>query len=43
MRHLLMTIVALTLLMPMAGCGKKADPEPPPGTQSDYPRKYPRP
>lgn len=36
-----MLVCALGLALPLAGCGKKGDLEPPPGKKSEYPRTYP--
>jgi predicted small lipoprotein YifL len=36
---LLVMIIAVS--MPLSACGKKGDPEPPPGATGEYPRKYP--
>jgi predicted small lipoprotein YifL len=33
--------VAVMLLVALAGCGKKGDPQPPPGVPNTYPRVYP--
>lgn len=41
MKCLMTVLLALALVLPATGCGKKDDPEPPPGSQSDFPRKYP--
>jgi predicted small lipoprotein YifL len=38
---LIALLTALALALPLSGCGKKGDLEPPPGTKSDYPRTYP--
>jgi predicted small lipoprotein YifL len=37
MRGLILVLVALAL----AGCGKKGNPQPPPGVPDTYPRNYP--
>jgi len=41
-RRLIALLLLAALSSPLAGCGKKGDPEPPPGTKSDFPRQYPR-
>ena len=41
MRHLMILLMALAIALPIAACGKKGDPEPPPGTEGEFPRKYP--
>jgi predicted small lipoprotein YifL len=38
-RALILLLVAVVL--PLAGCGKKADPRPPPDVPNTYPRTYP--
>ena len=38
-RRLMLLILIAALAAPLAGCGRKATPEHPPG--SDYPRTYP--
>ncbi|HEU0215187.1 MAG TPA: lipoprotein [Stellaceae bacterium] len=40
---LVVTRVALVLLVTVAltGCGRKGNPQPPPGEQNHYPRTYP--
>ncbi len=43
MRALAATLVAVFVLGIVVGaCGKKGALEPPPGKQSEFPRKYPR-
>jgi hypothetical protein len=32
----------LTLVLPLAACGKKAEPTPPADEENTYPRTYPR-
>jgi hypothetical protein len=34
-------IVVLLVGLALAGCGKKGDPQPPPGVPNTYPRTYP--
>jgi predicted small lipoprotein YifL len=41
-RHVLLAIVAVTLALSAAACGKRGDLDPPPGEPSDFPRQYPR-
>jgi hypothetical protein len=38
-RRLLLLLLVAGLVLPAAGCGRKGQPEPPPG--ADYPRTYP--
>jgi predicted small lipoprotein YifL len=40
-RALTAILIGGALLAPLAACGKKAPPEPPPGKESSYPRTYP--
>jgi predicted small lipoprotein YifL len=40
-RAALVILLALALAAPLAGCGKKGPPQPPPGKESTYPRTYP--
>ena len=43
MRFIIMFILALALAAPLAGCGKKASLDPPPGEKkSAFPRPYPQ-
>ena len=35
-------IAAVLIVLALAGCGRKAMPEPPPGQPSTYPVPYPR-
>jgi predicted small lipoprotein YifL len=40
----LAAVMAMTTALPLAACGKKGDPEPPPGAKDQvYPRPYPDP
>jgi predicted small lipoprotein YifL len=41
-RAALAILLALSIAAPLASCGKRGKLEPPPGENSDYPRKYPR-
>ncbi|MFT5438476.1 MAG: putative small lipoprotein YifL [Alphaproteobacteria bacterium] len=41
MRYLMLLVMVLAVSLPLAACGKKGEPKPPPGTESDFPRKYP--
>ncbi len=34
-------ILLVALLLPLAGCGRRGDPIPPPGEPVTYPRTYP--
>ncbi|MGO8919159.1 MAG: hypothetical protein ACLQJR_24935 [Stellaceae bacterium] len=38
---LALALLLLASAMPLAACGKKAEPGPPPGTQTVFPRTYP--
>ncbi len=40
-RRLLVMVLVLALAAPLASCGRKGSPEPPP--DSEYPRQYPAP
>ena len=42
MRRLMVLVVAAALAVALAGCGKKAELDPPPGKETKYPRSYPR-
>lgn len=42
-RMSLTTALALALAGGLAACGKRGNPEPPPGVKSDFPRVYPNP
>ena len=41
-RRIMTALLALTLAVSIAACGKRSDLEPPPGKKSEYPRMYPR-
>jgi hypothetical protein len=41
-RSLAILALFLALALPLAGCGKKGPPTPPPGVPDTYPRSYPR-
>jgi predicted small lipoprotein YifL len=36
------TLVLLIIVLTLAGCGKKGEPQPPPGVPNTFPRTYPR-
>ncbi len=40
-RALIVLLLAAVTAMPLAACGKKGPPGPPPGKESKYPRTYP--
>ncbi|HUZ71850.1 MAG TPA: hypothetical protein VMU87_02585 [Stellaceae bacterium] len=40
-RRAALALVVLLLALPLADCGKKGAPEPPPGVPNTYPRTYP--
>jgi predicted small lipoprotein YifL len=41
LRRLSPAVLAAALLLLIAACGKKGDPQPPPGEPNVYPRIYP--
>jgi hypothetical protein len=41
-RVVMLLAIAGVLALAPGACGKKANPDPPPGEQSEFPRKYPR-
>jgi predicted small lipoprotein YifL len=42
-RRLILGVLIAALLAPLAGCGKKNVPEPPPDQPNEFPRTYPKP
>jgi predicted small lipoprotein YifL len=38
--RLVMLLAVIAVALPLAGCGKKGELEPPPGKKSEYPRQY---
>ena len=42
MRYLVLLLMVLSFSLPIAACGKRGKPEPPPGTEGEFPRKYPQ-
>jgi predicted small lipoprotein YifL len=40
-RRLTPTLILLLVALALAGCGKKGNPQPPPGEPDTYPRTYP--
>ena len=42
-RRILFALMLVAMTVPLADCGRKSDPRPPPGEeQSDFPRRYPQ-
>lgn len=41
-RRALILRIAATALAGLGGCGRKGDPEPPPGETVRFPRRYPK-
>ncbi len=41
-RRIILIMLTLALAAGISACGKKSDPEPPPGEKSEFPRTYPR-
>lgn len=41
LRRLSPAVLAAALVLLIAACGKKGDPQPPPGQPNVYPRQYP--
>ena len=41
-RHISPVLLLLLIALALAGCGKKGNPQPPPGEPDTYPRTYPR-
>lgn len=43
MRRTVWLMLALVIALPLAACGKRAPPDPPPGVKDTYPKFYPNP
>ncbi len=41
-RFVMLLAIACVLALAPGACGKKANPDPPPGEQTEFPRQYPR-
>ena len=41
MKHLALVSLLAAIALPLAGCGKKSQLDPPPGSEDQYPRPYP--
>ncbi len=39
---IMLALMVFALALPLAGCGKKGAPSPPPGEPNTFPRSYPR-
>ncbi|MGH6982400.1 MAG: hypothetical protein ACREFC_14460 [Stellaceae bacterium] len=42
-RTILAILLILVIALPLTGCGKRAAPDPPPGTKGEFPKIYPKP
>jgi len=43
LRGLVLGLLVAALLAPLGACGRKNQPDPPPGQPNEYPRSYPKP